>query len=182
MIPSLQLRQYCTIISALFHRFLRTLIAVIKHIFTEVNIRTSSKLQNAATNKSLKGSWHLVPILNFSDEYFEEKEENLQENNLISRVRNSKDDCKVFITIGSILGCLLVAASLMMCLLSARLLKLTRKYKREKLEGVVREHRMKFGSQPTLFSTSGNSNFGQRWRQWFPRLLERLLPSFYSAR
>ena len=26
-------------------------------------------------------------------------------------------------------------------------MKLTREYKREKLEGVVREHRMKFGSQ-----------------------------------
>jgi hypothetical protein len=50
-------------------------------------------------------------------------------------------------------------------------MKLTKEYKREKLEGVVREHRMKFGNQqngpvmggdgrpPELFSTSGNSNF-----------------------
>ena len=45
------------------------------------------------------------------------------------------------------MGCLIIAASLLMCILSARLMKLTREYKREKLEGVVREHRMKFGNQ-----------------------------------
>merc|ERR1719433_1528394 len=64
-------------------------------------------------------------------------------------------DCQIFIVVGSILGCLLIASSLFMCILSARLLKLTRKYKREKLEGVVREHRMKFGQQPGLF-VNGN--------------------------
>jgi len=85
--------------------------------------------------------------------------------------KNKKDDCQIFIVIGCILGCLIIAASLLMCILSARLMKLTREYKREKLEGVVREHRMKFGNQqkgpvmggdgrpPELFSTSGNSNF-----------------------
>ena len=61
--------------------------------------------------------------------------------------KNKKDDCQIFIVIGCILGCLIIAASLLMCILSARLMKLTREYKREKLEGVVREHRMKFGNQ-----------------------------------
>jgi hypothetical protein len=61
--------------------------------------------------------------------------------------KNKKDDCQIFIVIGSILGCLIIAASLLMCILSARLMKLTREYKKEKLEGVVREHRMKFGNQ-----------------------------------
>eukprot|EP00093_Oithona_nana_P013146 13146.XXX_209624_207241_1 [CDS] Oithona nana genome sequencing. len=70
-------------------------------------------------------------------------------------------DCQLFIVIGAVLGCLVVAASLMMCLLSIRLLKLTRKFKREKLEGVVREHRMKFGSQPAIFD-GGNSQFVAR--------------------
>lgn len=95
-------------------------------------------------------------------------------------------DCQIFIIVGSILGCFLVAASLMMCLLSARLMKLTRKYKREKLEGVVREHRMKFGPHPAALFTSSptsgaaggganleqrTSNFlsaPQRWRQYLP--------------
>ena len=91
----------------------------------------------------------------------------------LSKKNRKIEDCQIFILIGSILGCLLIAASLMMCILSARLMKLTKKYKREKLEGVVREHRMKFGNpssataagpeaaRPTsdLFSTSGNSNF-----------------------
>ena len=67
-------------------------------------------------------------------------------------------DCQVFIVVGSILGCLLIAASLLMCILSARLMKLTRKYKREKLEGVVREHRMKFGNQPTNGPITGGEN------------------------
>ena len=95
---------------------------------------------------------------------------------------NSKD-CQQFVTIGAVLGCALVASSLMMCFLSARLMRLTKQYKREKLgivkpknlpfiqlttyiifhkfsEGVVREHRMKFGTQPGLFvSTPHSSKF-----------------------
>ena len=31
-------------------------------------------------------------------------------------------------------------------------MRLTKRYKREKLEGVVREHRMKFGAQPGIFA------------------------------
>ena len=45
---------------------------------------------------------------------------------------NSKD-CQQFVIIGAVLGCALVASSLMMCFLSARLMRLTKQYKREKL-------------------------------------------------
>ena len=98
----------------------------------------------------------------FLDDFYEEPSstEKTVKSNVPRLLTKRPPDCQLFIIIGSILGCLLVAASLMMCLLSARLLKLTRKYKREKLEGVVREHRMKFSNQPDLFTTSGNTNFG----------------------
>ena len=49
---------------------------------------------------------------------------------------NSKD-CQQFVIIGAVLGCALVASSLMMCFLSARLMRLTKQYKREKL-GIVK--------------------------------------------
>ena len=39
---------------------------------------------------------------------------------------NGIEDCQIFIVVGSILGCLLIAASLLMCLLSVRLFKLTK--------------------------------------------------------
>ena len=82
-------------------------------------------------------------------------------------MKNGIEDCQLFIVVGSILGCLLIASSLLMCILSVRLFKLTKRYKKERLEHVVREHRLKFGNQPAssntrssdLFSTSGNSNF-----------------------
>ena len=84
---------------------------------------------------------------------------NVETKLLPKKSREALKDCQIFIVIGSILGCLLIAASLMMCILSARLMKLTRKYKREKLEGVVREHRMKFGNQPTTGPVTGGENF-----------------------
>ena len=70
------------------------------------------------------------------------------------------DDCHNFVIIGAVLGSLLVAASAMMCILSHRLYKLTKRYRREKLDDVVREHRRKFGnfSQATLFSSRRQQN------------------------
>ena len=61
------------------------------------------------------------------------------------------DECQDFMIIAAVLGCLLIAASVMMCILSHRLFKLTRRYKIQKLEDVVAEHRRKFGA-------GGNSN------------------------
>ncbi len=43
------------------------------------------------------------------------------------------------------LGALLVVASVMMCILSHRLYKVSRRYNKEKLDDLVREHRRKFG-------------------------------------
>ena len=56
------------------------------------------------------------------------------------------DECQDFMIIAAVLGCLLIAASVMMCILSHRLFKLTRRYKIQKLEDVVAEHRRKFGA------------------------------------
>ena len=56
------------------------------------------------------------------------------------------DECRDFMIIAAVLGCLLISASMMMCLLSDRLFKLTRRYKIQKLEDVVADHRRKFGA------------------------------------
>ena len=50
-------------------------------------------------------------------------------------------DCRTFLVVGGVLGSLLVLASAMMCLLSHRLYTLSRRYKKEKLDAVVRDHR-----------------------------------------
>ena len=69
------------------------------------------------------------------------------------------DECRDFMIIAAVLGCLLITASVMMCILSHRLFKLTRRYKIQKLEDVVAEHRRKFGSTggggPSALSNSG---------------------------
>ena len=51
------------------------------------------------------------------------------------------EDCRTFLIVGGVLGSLLVLASAMMCVLSHRLYKLSRRYKKEKLDAVVRDHR-----------------------------------------
>ena len=63
-----------------------------------------------------------------------------------SKVTAVIDECKNFMIVAAVLGCLLVAASVMMCILSHRLLRLSRKYKIEKLADVVAEHRRRFGA------------------------------------
>ena len=65
------------------------------------------------------------------------------------------DECKNFMIIAAVLGCLLIAASVMMCILSHRLFKLTRRYKIQKLEDVVAEHRRKFGAGGNGFVNTG---------------------------
>ena len=50
-------------------------------------------------------------------------------------------DCRTFLIVGGVLGSLLVLASAMMCVLSHRLYTLSRRYKKEKLDAVVRDHR-----------------------------------------
>ena len=65
------------------------------------------------------------------------------------------DECRDFMIIAAVLGCLLIAASVMMCILSHRLFKLTRRYKIQKLEDVVAEHRRKFGAGGNALSNSG---------------------------
>ena len=95
-------------------------------------------------------------------------------NNLTKEVKSEsvvvfEPECQPFIIIAGVLGCLLVMASLMMCFLSTRLLRLTKRYKREKLEGVVREHRMKFGSGFGQTAPGGPKYLPQRWRHFLPR-------------
>lgn len=64
------------------------------------------------------------------------------------------EDCQTFVIIGGVLGSLLVTASVMMCILSQRLYKLTKRYRREKLDDMVAEHRRKFRpSGSTLFQS-----------------------------
>ena len=76
---------------------------------------------------------------------------NVDNNNSIKSSASSSsvvmtDECRDFMIIAAVLGCLLITASVMMCILSHRLFKLTRRYKIQKLEDVVAEHRRKFGS------------------------------------
>ena len=76
---------------------------------------------------------------------------NIDNNNSIKSSASSSsvvmtDECRDFMIIAAVLGCLLITASVMMCILSHRLFKLTRRYKIQKLEDVVAEHRRKFGS------------------------------------
>ncbi len=64
-------------------------------------------------------------------------------------------DCSTFLIVGAVLGSLLVVASIMMCVLSQRLYKISRRYNKEKLDDLVREHRRKFGRQPVEGTASG---------------------------
>ena len=87
------------------------------------------------------------------------------------------DECQNFMIVAAVLGCLLIAASVMMCILSHRLYNLTKRYKREKLDDVVREHRRKFGeidgSHDKVDGQRGGGNNGgvlsvvrvPQWRQ-----------------
>ena len=76
--------------------------------------------------------------------YFENDERVFDSNYQLGVVMT--DECRDFMIIAAVLGCLLITASVMMCILSHRLFKLTRRYKIQKLEDVVAEHRRKFGS------------------------------------
>ncbi|XP_059094654.1 uncharacterized protein LOC131889540 [Tigriopus californicus] len=56
-------------------------------------------------------------------------------------------DCNSFIIVGVSLACSLIVASLLLFYLSLRLYKVSKLYKRQKLDEVVREHRRKYGVQ-----------------------------------
>ena len=84
------------------------------------------------------------PLKNKSDY---KKESSIKKSSSVAMI----DECQEFMIIAAVLGCLLIAASVMMCILSHRLFKLTRRYKIQKLEDVVAEHRRKFGA-------GGNNN------------------------
>ena len=71
----------------------------------------------------------------FSDDYYSGT--SLQKPKIIKADDDSTEkfifnfkDCEQFVIIGAVLGCCLVASSLLMCFLSARLMKLTKRYKR----------------------------------------------------
>ena len=71
--------------------------------------------------------------------------------------------CQNFVIVGGVLGSLLVAASVMMCILSLRLYKLTKKFRRDKLDSMVSKHRQKFGivdrcQSPALFASRRQEN------------------------
>ena len=88
------------------------------------------------------------------------KNKNYNDNQIDPSIKKSSsvvmiDECKDFMIIAAVLGCLLIAASAMMCILSHRLFRLTRRYKIQKLEDVVAEHRRKFGAGGNALSNSG---------------------------
>ena len=76
------------------------------------------------------------------------------------------DECQNFMIIAAVLGCLLIAASIMMCILSHRLFKLTRSYKIEKLEDVVAEHRRKFGVGTSGIGLTNGAGGVLRFPHW----------------
>ena len=95
---------------------------------------------------------------------------NYDEDNSFTRKSSSSsvvmiDECRDFMIIAAVLGCLLIAASVMMCILSHRLFKLTRRYKIQKLEDVVAEHRRKFGAGGGVGALS-NSGGVLRFPHW----------------
>ena len=119
---------------------------------------------------------------NFLNHYFDNDERDFSSSTKSSLSRNQKDsttikksssvamidECQDFMIIAAVLGCLLIAASVMMCILSHRLFKLTRRYKIQKLEDVVAEHRRKFGAgggNNALSNTGGVLRFPHWSRQ-----------------
>ena len=103
----------------------------------------------------------------FLDHYFDNDNTEFNSNTESRPLRNNDstikksssvvliDECRDFMIIAAVLGCLLIAASVMMCILSHRLFKLTRRYKIQKLEDVVAEHRRKFGAGGNGLSNTG---------------------------
>ncbi len=69
-------------------------------------------------------------------------------------------DCSTFLIVGAVLGSLLVVASVMMCVLSHRLYRVSRRYSKERLDEVVREHRRKFGQQESVAAGAGGRGGG----------------------
>eukprot|EP00092_Neocalanus_flemingeri_P019289 GFUD01020894.1.p1 GENE.GFUD01020894.1~~GFUD01020894.1.p1 ORF type:complete len:153 (-),score=48.70 GFUD01020894.1:564-1022(-) len=59
-----------------------------------------------------------------------------------------KSDCNTFLIFGILMGCLLIVASVMMCLLAHRLDRVVSSYKREKTDSVMRDHRQRYGIEP----------------------------------
>jgi len=57
-------------------------------------------------------------------------------------------ECTTFLIFGILMGCLLIVASGMMCLLAHRLNRVARSYKREKANSVMRDHRKRYGIEP----------------------------------
>ena len=114
---------------------------------------------------------------NFLNHYFDNDERDFSSDTKSGLLKNQKDgendstihksssvamidECQDFMIIAAVLGCLLIAASVMMCILSHRLFKLTRRYKIQKLEDVVAEHRRKFGAGGGGGGNSALSNTG----------------------
>ncbi len=87
------------------------------------------------------------------DEYSSETEAPLSPQSMETPSVSSLSDCKAYVTVAAILGGLSVVASAMMCVLALRLHRMTKRYKKQRLQEVVREHRRKFGFRPDEFMT-----------------------------
>ena len=83
----------------------------------------------------------------------------------------AEDDlCRNFVIVGGVLGSLLVAASVMMCILSQRLYKLTKRIRRDKFDSSGGMH--KFGmaerQSPALFASRRQDNPLRNFHQRSP--------------
>lgn len=62
--------------------------------------------------------------------------------------KSEKSACTTFLIFGILMGCLLIVASVMMCLLAHRLNRIAISYKRQKADSVLQTHRQRYGIEP----------------------------------